>query len=282
MKYDRLERGQERGALGYDLYRYGKSKTRYRGPAPDFGKPYLVFLGSSETYGKFLPEPYPRLLGDALGIGCANFAALNAGVDMYLRDPSVLLACGDARVTVISVTGAHNLSNRFYSVHPRRNDRFVRPSDMLQAMYPEVEFTDIHYTRHLLSTLQKADAQKFSLVVGELKTAWTARMKTLLEMVEGKTVLFWMADHPPQDFLSGDMAHGFGPDPLFVDQTMLDHLSPLVTKVAECIQPPDPGGASTEGMVFAEVERAAATALPGPAIHEKAAEILGPILAAMM
>lgn len=234
MLFDRIKHG----SLDYCLYRYGNSKNLFRGPKPDFTRPYCVFLGSSETYGKFVPKPFTNILQKRLGMPCANFSALNAGVEMYLKEPSLLLASASARVTVIAVIGAHNMSNRFYSVHPHRNDRFVRASNMLKTLFREVDFSEIHYTRHLLSTLRDADALKFRVVAEELKAAWTARMKSLLEMIEGRTVLLWMADHPPPDRSASLEDNSLAHDPLFIDQEMMDELSPLVTKVVECIASP--------------------------------------------
>jgi len=208
MKHDRIARG----SLDYCLYRFGKSKNLFRGPRPDFARPHFVFLGSSETYGKFVPFPFTRLLQQRLDMPCANFSTLNAGVEMYLKDPSLLLACADARATVLAATGAHNLSNRFYSVHPRRNDRFVKPSKMLTTLYRNVDFSEVHYTRHLLSTLLTVDPVRFEIVVEELKSAWVFRMKSLLEMIEGRTVLLWMSTHPPLGALDGENAHDLTDD----------------------------------------------------------------------
>jgi len=272
MEHDRFKRG----ALEYYFYSFGKSKTRFRGPRQKIGGDYNVFLGASETFGKFIPKTYPQILEGVLGRTCINFAAHNAGVEMYLRDPSVLLACADARVTVVAVTGAHNISNRFYSVHPRHNDRFVRASDMLKMLYRDVEFTDIHYTRHLLANLRKSDEMKYGLVLTELRAAWTARMKTLLEMIDGKTILLWMSEHVPAQE-DEDIC---GADPLFVDQSMLDQLSPLVTKVVECVVP-RPENALV-GMVFDEADRAMAENLPGTALHQAAAIALEPVLRHLM
>ena len=56
--------------------------------------------------------------------------AFKAGTD-DLRDSPALAV---ARLTVLQVTGAQNMSNRFYSVHPRRNDRFLKASPLLRAM----------------------------------------------------------------------------------------------------------------------------------------------------
>lgn len=262
--------------LDYCLYRYGRSKVQYRGPRPNFKRPYCAFLGSSETYGKFVAEPFPALVQGALNTPCANFSALNAGVEMYLKDPSILLATAEARVTVIAVMGAHNLSNRFYQVHPRRNDRFVRPSKMLETLYRGVDCSDIHYTRHLLATLIAADPVKFGILVEEVKTAWVFRMKSLLEAIEGRTVLLWAATHAPGE-RDLDCANGCGDDPLFIDQSMLDELSPLATEVVECIVPPATM-TGTEGMLFTESDAVAAAQLPGPEFHARVAEMLAPVL----
>lgn len=207
---------------------------------------------------------------------CANFAALNAGVEMYLKDPSILLASAEARVTVIAVMGAHNLSNRFYQVHPRRNDRFVRPSKMLQTLYRSIDCSDIHFTRHLLATLLADDPVKFGIVVEEMKAAWVARMKSLLEAVEGRTILLWAATHAPGE-RDLDCAEGLGNDPLFIDQSMMDELSPLATEVVECICPED-STKGTRGMLFTENDAAAAAQLPGPDFHAEIAQKLAPVL----
>jgi len=275
MMHDRIARGR----LDYCLYRFGKSKNLFRGPRPNFAVPHFVFLGSSETYGKFVPFPFTRLLQQRLDMPCANFSTLNAGVEMYLKDPTLLLASADARATILATTGAHNLSNRFYTVHPRRNDRFVKPSKMLKTLYRNVDFSEIHYTRHLLATLLDADPVRFEFVVEELKSAWVYRMKSLLEMIEGRTVLLFMSKHPPLGVLDGDSGNDLGDDPLFVDQAMIDELSPLTTHVVECIASQEVQKAATDGMIFETDEANAAANLPGPAFHQQVARALEPVLA---
>ncbi len=278
MKYDRITHG----SLDYCLYRYGRSKTLFRGPRPDFERPYCMFLGSTETFGKFVPLPFTRLLQHKLNMPCANFGALNGGVEMYLKDPSVLLASASVRVTVIAVSGAHNLSNRFYSVHPRHNDRFIKPSKILTTLFRDFDFGDIHYTRHLLATLSEADNIRFGIVIEELKAAWTARMKSLLSKIEGRIVLLWMADQPPTDakaeYSAGDIRH----DPVFIDQSMIDDLSPLVTKVVECVPSADARETGVEGMIFAPAEAAAAAEMPGVAFHAEVADALADVLCEMV
>lgn len=274
MDFDRLSAG----ALEYNLYRFRKSKTLFRGPRPDLSRRFCACFGSTETFGKFVPDPFPDRLSRALKLPVANFSSVNGGVEMVLKDPSILLAANEAAVNVVAMTGAHNLSNRYYTVHPRRNDRFLYPSKMLMTIYHDVDFSDIHYTRHLLATLAAADIVKFGLVIEELKQAWLARMKTLLSMMEGRIVLLWMADHAP-----GPATLDLGPeslfgDPLFIDQDMMDHLSPSVTRVVEVISDNETLAQGQNDMVFSSTEAEAAASMPNAAMHQLAANTLAPVL----
>ena len=120
----------------------------FRGPQRPLDGRYLAFLGGTETFGKFYDSPFPALVERRIGTPCVNLGAVNAGVDVHARDATVLAACHDAAATVIQLPGVQNQSNRFYSVHPRRNDRFLRPSAALETLYPDIDFTDIAFTRH--------------------------------------------------------------------------------------------------------------------------------------
>lgn len=278
MKYDRITRG----SLDYCFYRYGRSKTLFRGPRPDLARPHCIFFGGNETFGKFVEYPFTRLLQRQLDMPCANFAALNAGVEMVLADPSLLLATGSAKVSVVAISGAHNLSNRFYSVHPRHNDRFIKPSKMLTNLFRDVEFTDIHYTKHLLTTLAEADAIRFGIVIDELKTAWLSRMRTFLERIEGRIVLLWMSNTPPDEAGREPTVTDLSREPLFIDQSMMDALSPLATKVVECVASKAARKAGMDGMMFSTGERGAASQMPGPAFHVEVAEKLSGVLRGMV
>ncbi|MEL6641461.1 MAG: DUF6473 family protein, partial [Pseudomonadota bacterium] len=123
------------GALSYDPCRYGLSRIYFRGPKRDLNQPYLAFLGGTETFGKFIETPFPALIELELRHPCINFGCVNGGVDAFVNDPTIMEACKDADLTVVQIMGANNLSNRFFSVHPRRNDRFLRASTVLQAIY---------------------------------------------------------------------------------------------------------------------------------------------------
>ena len=259
------------GALDYYPCRYGKSKLLFRGPKRKLDGPYVAMLGGTETYGKFIERPFAQLAEDALDHPVVNFGCVNAGIDVFVNDQTILDAASKAAVTVVQLTGAQNMSNRFYAVHPRRNDRFLRASNLLKTIYREVDFTEFNFTRHLLTSLHQASPDKFAMVEQELKEAWVARMKTLISKIEGKIVLLWMADHAPEGCASCSID---GSDPLFVGEEMINELRPFVTGVVEVDVNQAEIEAGREGMVYTDLEEPAARGMLGAVAHARVAEAL--------
>ncbi|MDZ4134850.1 MAG: DUF6473 family protein, partial [Paracoccaceae bacterium] len=177
------------GALDYLPCRYGNSKLLFRGPQRALDDPYCAVLGGTEAYGKFIPSPYPALVEAQTGLKTVNLGCVNAGPDVYLNDPEVLEIAANARLTIVQLMGAQNQTNRFYSVHPRRNDRFLSASPWLRTIYREVDFTEFHFTRHMLQTLQDVSPDRFDVVAEELRAVWVGRMQDLLGRLRGKTLL---------------------------------------------------------------------------------------------
>ncbi len=260
--------------LHYYPCRYDRTRLLFRGPRRDVSGDHIAFLGGTETYGKFLREPFPALVEAALGLPSINLGCVQAGPDAYLNDPATLDLTRKAAVTVVQVTGALNLSNRLYTVHPRRNDRFLTASQALQALYPEVDFTEFAFTRHLTRSLAEASPDRFGQVVAELRTAWVARMITLLDRLSPPVVLLWLGFRPPpQTPVVDPMA-----DPPLIDATMLAMLRPRVAAYVEVVASAQARAEGVRGMAFPPLDAQAAQGLPGPAVHAEAAAALAPII----
>ena len=237
---------------------------------------HVVFLGGTDTYGKFIEMPYPALLEQDTGITCVNLGWPNAGVDVYLNEPMVCEAARRARAVVLQLPCAQNMSNRFYAVHPRRNDRFVAPSAQMRSLFRDIDFTEFHFTRHLLGHLLAVAPDRFGLIRDELQTAWVARMRLLLDKLGPRVILLWLAArHPGEDNDSPDLAV----DPAFVTRTMIDRVRERAVCLVEVCASPAARAAGTAGMVFSEVEASAASELLNPMAHQEAARALGPAIA---
>lgn len=270
---------QGAAALDYSVCRYGNSRIQFRGPRCDMSRPYIACVGGTETFGKFVPDPYPSLVAGRLDVPVANLGCVNAGIDVFLNEPAIGDVAMGARLTVVQILGAQNLSNRFYTVHPRRNDRFLQAAPGLKALYRDIDFTEFHFTRHLLGALARKSPDRFAIVADELRTAWISRMKLLLARLSSQTLLLWVANHPPPERTE---ALALQHDPLLVDADMLAAIRPHASDYLQVVGSPMAQLNGLRGMAFAEFDRPAAAEVLGGAVHHEVARALAPVIRAML
>jgi hypothetical protein len=274
MSYDIL--GPE--ALDYVPCTYGTSKLVFRGPARVLEAPYVAFLGGTQTFGKFIEQPYPLKVEHLTGVASVNFGQMNAGPDVYLKDQVVLEAARGARVTVLEVLGAANMNNRLYRVHMRRNDRFLRASEELERLYPDVDFSQFNFTQHMLRHLRDTGPEQFFVLERCLQRTWMRRMRQLLGQLGRKVVLVHLQGgavtdpERPQDW----------PGAAFVTDQMIDNLRGLVSAVVDVRSENGRACETAGGMVFHKRQGAAARAVVGPHVHSAAAQALQPVLDRLM
>ncbi|MEY1557521.1 DUF6473 family protein [Yoonia sp. R2331] len=270
------------GGLHYAPCRYGMSRIFFRGPKRRLDSPYISFIGGTETFGKFIDKPVPALVEKEMGMTCVNLGCVNGGVDAFVNDPTIMGICNDAQMTVVQIMGANYMSNRFYSVHPRRNDRFLRASTVMEAIFNDVDFADFTFTRHMLSTLHAMSPERFDIVVSELREAWVARMKNMLGQIGPRSVLLWFSKTPMTDDPWDQHDNPLQVDPLFVTAEMVDNLRHLVRDVI-VVNPTDVARAQgTKGMFYSPLQAKAASSMMGVACHHEAANMLVPSLRTAM
>jgi len=203
---------------------------------------------------------------------CVNLGCQSAGPDVFLQDVAVQSLCHDASATVIQIPSAANLSNLFYKVHPRRNDRFIAPTEKLVALYPEIDFAEIAFTGHLIARLRAVDAERFDVVRDQLEQTWVRRMKNLVAQTAGPTFLLWFASRAPQDQSLGVQPSSH---PAFVTRKMVETLRSRVADIIEVVV----DRSDTEGMQFAPLDALVAKDMLGVKAHGLAAKALrGPLM----
>lgn len=264
--------------LSYAPCRYGSSRMLFRGPRKRLDNPYLAFIGGTETYGKFIDKPFPTLIEKALRQPCVNFGSVNGGIDAVVHDRTVMEICQNADLTVVQVMGANLLSNRFFTVHQRRNDRFVGASTVLEAIFQDVDFSEFSFTRHMLNALFNKSTDRFETVVRELREAWMARMRLLLHQIGDNVVLFWLAEHEPTNKHWSSLPAHLQTDPLFITADMIDQLRPLVRDVVVAVPSDEALSQGTQGMVYSPSQERAAREMLGVQSHKEAAAELLPHL----
>lgn len=265
------------GALDYFPCHYGLSRLTFRGPRRDLTGEYLAMLGGTETYGRFVIAPFAALVEESLGLPVANLAVPNAGPDVYLGDRGVREVAGGAHLAVLQVLGAQNQTNRFYTVHPRRNDRFVAATPLLRSMYRDVDFTEIHFTRHLIRALWARGPDRFAPVVEELRALWLVRMRGILARLPRRRVLLWTGRTAPPDAPQGPDS-----EPIFIDRSMVQALIPEVSAYVEHVVSPFAAAEGVQSMRFSVAEETAAQELPGAAAHHEVAEALLPVIGRLL
>ncbi|MFC3613851.1 DUF6473 family protein [Lutimaribacter marinistellae] len=258
-------------ALDEETCHYGTSKLPVRGPERDLSEPYFACLGGTETFGRFVAVPFAVRLEARLGAPCVNLGVPGLGIDALLNDPELPRIAAQAELVILQLPGAAGLSNRLYRVHPRRNDRFLAASDRLRRLYPEVDFTEYHFVRHLLGDLAILCHDRFEEVAHELRTAWTARMRLLVERLGDNVVLLHLR-------YTGDLVTqqggALGPDPCLVTQDMVSAIAPKALSVLALEVRPSGESEEVEDMLFGTLQQPAAEHLIGPATHDMIARKL--------
>jgi len=254
--------------LNYAPCKYGHSKLSFRGPRRPTDKGYVACIGGSATYGKYVKAPFSQIIEKETGWVCLNLGVQNAGIDAFEKDPALIALCLGAEATVVQVSHVQNLSNRFYKVHPRRNDRFLEASTVLKALFPEVDFAEFDFTRHMLSHLAEYSPEKFEIVQIEIQEAWLARMRTLLGQL-GPNAIVVRVQSPFQE-------KGAIP----ISDSMMSSVSACVETIVDYRPTQNAISAGTGEMVFPLLQREAAQKHLNSAMHKEIADELVPLIKA--
>lgn len=271
----------------YQVYRFGRSRQVFRGPKPELKGKYLSFLGASHTFGRFSDTPFPAIVQAETGLPCLNLGTDGAGPGFFVSDPEILRTASQSQVCVIQVMSARNMSNRMYSVRPRRNNRIHAVSDLLKGIYPDVDFDKFVFTRVMIDHLREVDPLRFRLVENEMKNAWMARMRSLLTLIETRKILFWFSERAPEGEDPDVVEPGNMKYPYFVDRAMVDAVRPGADAYVELV--------SSEGLPMdmtrdgqAVMFRSSGLPIefnmkfPSPEMHRLAADTLRPEIARLM
>lgn len=263
------------GALEFATCTYGGSRLTFRGPKRDTERSFVSVVGGSEPYGKFVRAPFPDLLERALGIPVVNLGQQNAGIDVFLNDPQTISVAAKSSVAVVQLVGPQNNSNRFYAVHPRRNDRFLAAKPALKALYPKVDFTEFHFTRHLLLTLQHQSPDRFEILATELRQVWVAHMCRLLAQLPCPKLLLWISESAPAH--PRDAKDLFA-NPMMIDDEMIEKVAPYAARIVQAIPSSEARVMGLEGMNFAPADLPAAAASFGPYAHREICDTVHPVV----
>lgn len=277
----------DRAFIDYRTWRFGRLNQLYRGPRPDLDAPYVACIGGAQTFGRYVERPYPALLAERLGRQVVNFGAADAGPGFYLSDSKVLEALSDAELCVVQVMSAQALSNRLYRVGARRNQRLASVSPALRRLFPHVDDDTFSCARELLDHAAETSPEGHAALVEELRTAWVARMRSLLRAIHSRKILFWFSERAPDDPQPAGARFSALGFPHHVDGAMLGTLADEVEETVICVT-----RAGMPQSLLVEGEAVLRTPFgtpirenrqyPSPAMHEDAAAALAPVAKALL
>lgn len=256
-----MENGDPRPPFTIEEVAYPGVRQRFRGPAAETCGPFIAVLGGSEVYAKHLARPFSQVLAELTGRAVANLGCMNGGLTTLESSHGLLSLAARAETVVVQITGAHQLSNRLYMVHSRRNDRFLSASPQLESLFPRTDFTDFSFVGHLLTSLRRESVMAFEDVKTELRGAWVHRMREIIGVFECEVVLLWMSTRPPE---GDEMA-----DPAFVTRQMLVELAGTGATLVEVVD---------DGSCDRTDTPSASSQLP-QALHDRAGAELAKLLA---
>src|ERR1700721_1759052 len=85
----------------------------FRGPL-DRGPDAIAWLGAAQTFGRYVEEPFPGVVGKRLDLGTLNLGSGGKGPRYFLRHPELLEEVNRCRVAVIQVMSAKGSDNSLF------------------------------------------------------------------------------------------------------------------------------------------------------------------------
>ncbi|WP_246097305.1 DUF6473 family protein [Ruegeria faecimaris] len=261
------------GRLEHDVCQYGESRLWFRGPMRSLEKSFVACAGGTETFGRFVEQPFAAVLEERLDRRCLNFGSLFCGVDALCDDTELRGLLNQAELCVVQLSDILGQSNRFYRVHPRRNDRFLAPTEDLKSLYPEIDFADVHFVHHLMILLQGRNDARFEVIAEELRRNWIDRIGGLVEALEAPVVLLNL--QVLREAESDQPKHGAD---IRITPQMIEALRPLSAEIVEVTVSVSGQSDELEDMLFGTLQQPMAEYMIGPAAHRSIADALvGPI-----
>lgn len=242
---------------------YGHPRARFRGPECDFRRRHIAYLGGRETMGRFMGQPFSVMVEQATGYGALNLGQNNAGVEFFARFQGLDQLTRRASHVVIEISSAALQSNRYYRVHPVRNDRITSISE--ECGLGEA-IGDAHFIRHFLSTAAQDNPHLFTKLRRHLAAHWVLKMQNLIAQFQVPVHLLWFSPKSPDNVSHAPLAA----DPLFVDRTMLNALWPHVENLIEVPLTHQTRVEEDPQLEFTVDQAAAAGQMLGQAAHYRA------------
>ncbi len=176
------------------FFDYGMAELHgewFRGPLNP-GPDAIAWVGAAQTFGRYVAEPVPAIVGERLGLGTLNLGSGGKGPEFFLRSPELLEEVNRCRVAVIQVMSARTADNSLF--------RSQKGGDFGIRLDTGAPANGLPIVTELVA---EGKRRQGSQIVRESQQAYLQSMKKLLEAVKPPKVLFWFSYRNPPPAIVG-------------------------------------------------------------------------------
>jgi hypothetical protein len=273
-----MSRGyQKRDAhfIDYELYELQGVHGTFRGP-PVQSREYIACVGASQTFGRFVQMPFPRLISYALRIDTLNLGRGGAGPEFPLENPALMEHINGSRIVIVQVFSGRSQSNSLF----RMAGQTMCGTNLANGSECSA---DQFYT-----WLLTQDTKLAQEIVAETREKYASAMTRLLDAIVPPTILFWFSTRSPdyEECMELPLTRLFGEFPQLINRAIVERLKGHTSLYVECISkrglpqlvPGQHSGASAQDSSSTSQKRIVTRNLyyPSPEMHEDAAAALIP------
>jgi hypothetical protein len=279
--------------IDYQMWKFNDMYYHLRGPRPENLEPgsYVVCLGAAQTFGRFTPNPYPKLLEMSLGVPVLNLGFAGVGIEFYLNS-KLLQLINNAALVVVQATSGRSLSTSVFdcpdgggTLSRRNGGENEKPIFALEAWRSWMaEIEEQNGGRNDISK------QVILELVNESRAIWVAQMIQLREAIKPKCIFFWFSKRSPKyEIHFGAPELVFGEFPQLIDEGCFKAADQIFDGTAICVTDrgsPQPLISRFTGrphILNPAFKHPTSNAYyPSPEMHEDAASALEPIIRSLI
>ena len=211
--------------VDYEYWELPGSGIQFRGPAVDLDDPtpYFVCAGAAQTFGCFVSEPYPSILGARLGLRAVNLGLGSATPSIFLGERLLEVINGGSFLVLQVMAARHATNSRLESM----GTDLVRDrhrGDVLPA----------HLAWQRILDEERSELDRY---IAESQQSWIRHYDELLARVTVPVVLFYFSvkekgTDPPRD--AADAVALLEPFPQLVEGASIDAVAARCDEYVEC------------------------------------------------
>ncbi|PZO13578.1 MAG: hypothetical protein DCF25_15895 [Leptolyngbya foveolarum] len=189
-----------------------------RGPQPASLKPgeYCTSIGAAYTFGRFVAQPYPELLGKALNISSLNLGFSGVGPSFFNqpRHRALIELINRSKFATLSLLSGRSQSNSQFKTAWYSQEQYILENG-------KVVPADYAYQQ----LLDNSDRATVMALVEETRSRYLDEFIRLLEKITVPKVLLWFSKRSPDYEASGDTLFKlFGNFPHLINREMVEVL----------------------------------------------------------